>query len=869
MSEMSPMIKQYLQIKEENKDAILFFRVGDFYEMFFEDAIKVSKEIELTLTGKDCGLESRAPMCGVPFHSSEIYIKKLIDLGHRVAICEQVEDPSSAKGLVRREVIRIVSPGTVIESSMLDEEKNNYICAVSLLNGKAGLCFCDISTGEVDLVNVEGDLSRQIISEMSRFSPSEVIGAKEFFELSEILDFVKNKLLAAFTIIEEPQTDLSLACERMTRVFLKDSISDLEIEEHHLPSVLAFNEILGYLDLAHMENHLCITSLKIHDEKQYMNLDLTARRNLEVTSTMRSNEKRGSLLWVLDKTKTVMGRRLIRTFLERPLVSRLKIERRLNAVEEFFERPVFLNEIRKALSDISDIQRLITRIAYSRATPRDIKSLEYTCEKLPELKQMMSNVNTKVLLKHYEDIDVMQDVCALIKEAINDDLPLAIKDGDIIRDGYNPELDELRDIIKNAKGYLAQLEAQEKEKTGIKTLKIGYNRVFGYYLEVSKSFVSQVPETYIRKQTLTTGERYITEELKELEAKILTASTKITSLEQNLFSQIRDYVAKQLHRVQRTADAIANIDVLASFAQVALDNNYCRPTIVDSGELTIEEGRHPVVEKLTKNALFVSNDTKLDSNENRICLLTGPNMAGKSTYMRQVALIVLMAQIGCFVPAKYARIGIVDSIFTRVGASDDLASGQSTFMVEMSEVASILKDATSKSLIILDEVGRGTSTFDGMSIARAVVEYIADPKRVGAKTLFATHYHELTAMENELSCVKNYNIAVKKRGDSITFLRRVVKGAADESYGIEVAKLAGIPDCVVARAREVLASIDEGKQLEIPKRISHKDESDFSQISIFSSEESPVIKTLNELDVETLTPIEALNKLYELKNLLI
>ncbi len=867
MSQMSPMMKQYLQIKEENKDAILFFRVGDFYEMFFEDAIEVSKEIELTLTGKDCGLETRAPMCGVPFHSCEIYIKKLIDLGHRVAICEQVEDPSSAKGLVRREVTRIVSPGTVIESSMLEEDKNNYICAVSILEDKAGLCFCDISTGQVNLINVGGDLSREVISEMSRFSPSEVIGSQEVFDIDGILDFVKNKLSAAFSVIEKPQRDLIDASNRMARVFLKESISDLEIEEHHLPSVLAFCEVLNYLDSAHMENHLCITSLKIHDEKQYMNLDLTARRNLEITSTMRSNEKRGSLLWVLDKTKTVMGRRLIRTYLERPLVSRLKIERRLNAVEELFERPVYLNEIRKVLSNISDIQRLITRIAYSRATPRDIKSLEYTCEKLPELKNMMSNVNTKLLKKHYEDIDVMEDVRNLIKASINDDLPLSIKDGEIIRNGYNAELDELRDIIKNAKGYLARLEADEKEKTGIKTLKIGYNRVFGYYLEVSKSMVSQVPETYIRKQTLTTGERYITEELKELESKILTASTKITNLETSIFSQIRDYVAKQLFRVQKTANAIASIDVLGSFAQVALDNNYCRPDICDSGEVVIEEGRHPVVEKLIKNSMFVSNDTKLDTNDNRICLITGPNMAGKSTYMRQVALIVLMAQIGCFVPAKYAKIGIVDSIFTRVGASDDLASGQSTFMVEMSEVATILKEATSKSLIILDEVGRGTSTFDGMSIARAVVEYIADPKKIGAKTLFATHYHELTAMESELSCVKNYNIAVKKRGDSITFLRRIVKGAADESYGIEVAKLAGIPNSVVNRAREVLTSIDEGKELEVPKRI-RNEESDFGQISLYSYENSPLMKALNDIDVETLTPIEALNKLYELKNLL-
>jgi DNA mismatch repair protein MutS len=619
-----------------------------------------------------------------------------------------------------------------------------------------------------------------------------------------------------------------------------------------------------------MENHLCITALKIHDDKQFMNLDITARRNLEITQTMRAGDKKGSLLWVLDKTKTAMGRRLIRTFLEQPLMNRIKIEKRLNAVEELYKRPVLLEKLRTLLSDITDIERLITRIAYSSASPRDIKSLQYTCEKMPELLETLSHAESRLLTEQFENIDSMADIRELIESAINDDLPVAIKDGGVIRKGYNADLDELRDIISNAKGYLAKLEADEKEKTGIKTLKIGYNRVFGYYIEVSKSFVNEVPETYIRKQTLTTGERYITEELKELESKILTASTKIQSLELALFNHVREHIAKQLLRVQKTAQSIAYIDVLASFAKVAIDNSYTRPDISNKDEIIIKEGRHPVVENLLKDTPFVSNDTYLDNNNDRICIITGPNMAGKSTYMRQVAVIVLMAQIGSFVPAKSATVGIVDSIFTRVGASDDLASGQSTFMVEMNEVATILKDATSKSLVILDEVGRGTSTFDGMSIARAVVEYIADPKKIGAKTLFATHYHELTAMENELSCVKNYNVAVKKRGDDITFLRRIVKGNADDSYGIEVAKLAGIPNDVVKRAKEVLLSLTNGTLLpSAPKTISENKESDnYGQLDLYSTAPTnEALLALKALDVETLTPIEALNKLYELKKL--
>ena len=868
MSEISPMMKQYLEIKSQHKDDVLFFRVGDFYEMFFEDAVRVSKEIDLTLTGKDCGLESRAPMCGIPFHSSETYIKKLIDLGHRVAICEQVEDPSSAKGLVKRDVIRIVTPGTVIEESMLDEGKNNFICSVSFFNGEIGLCFCDISTGQVNLMSFNDNFSRSLIKSFSRFEPREIIAPKAIYDLPDVFKFISTKLNCSFTLIENPNTDAVEACDRMAKVFLKQHVMDLGIEEKHVSSVLAFSEILNYLDHAHMENHLCITALKIHDDKQFMNLDITARRNLEITQTMRSGEKKGSLLWVLDKTKTAMGRRLIRTFLEQPLTSRIKIEKRLNAVEELFERPVLLDKIRTLLSDITDIERLITRIAYSSASPRDIKSLQYTCEKLPEFLDTLSNADSKLLKEQFESIDAMQDIKELIENSLNDELPIAIKDGNVIRDGYNKDLDELRDIIKNATGYLAKLEADEKEKTGIKTLKIGYNRVFGYYLEVSKSFVSEVPETYIRKQTLTTGERYITEELKELESKILTANTKIQSLELSIFNQIRDYIAKQLIRVQKTAQSIAYIDVLSSFAKVAFDNSYTRPDISNKDEIVITEGRHPVVENLLKDAPFVSNDTHLDGVNDRIAIITGPNMAGKSTYMRQVAIIVLMAQIGSFVPAKSASIGIVDSIFTRVGASDDLASGQSTFMVEMNEVATILKDATSKSLIILDEVGRGTSTFDGMSIARAVVEYIADQKKIGAKTLFATHYHELTAMENELDCVKNYNIAVKKRGDDITFLRRIVKGAADDSYGIEVAKLAGIPDAVIKRAKEVLNKLADGEEISKPKPREIKNDDDFGQVSLIgTSENSAVAQELKNLDIETLTPIEALNKLYELKKL--
>ena len=865
---LSPMMQQYFAVKEQHPDEILFFRVGDFYEMFFEDAKKVSRELELALTGKDCGLEERAPMCGVPHHAAEIYIKRLIDKGYRVAICEQMENPAEAKGLVKRKIIRIVSPGTVIESSMLDEERNNFLCSVYITEQGVGICFCDISTGEIFANCLTDNLQRALINEMSRFSPREVIANPPFLDYKDVAFFLKEKLQVTFSPVDSLENTEHLR-EELVSAFRQSGVLTETIERAEEPILCAIQNLILYLDKVQMNGNCRITSVGLYSEKQYMDLDITARRNLELTETMRTKEKRGTLLWVLDKTKTAMGKRMMRNFVEQPLLNPVQIEQRLNAVEELFDNSVLCDEIRVLMADIPDMERLITRVVYGTANPRELKAMQIACERLPDLKEKLSHVQSRTLCRMYAQLDPLTDVTAKIRDAIADDAPAVLKDGGVIKKGFDPQIDELRDLVDNTRGYIGRIEAKEKEATGIKTLKIGYNRVFGYYLEVSKSFTDQVPAHYIRKQTLTGGERYITEELKELENKIFSASTRLAQLELELYTQVRQYVADQLFRIQQTAACIAGLDVYASLALVARRNHYVRPTITLDSEIHIKDGRHPVVEAILKDVPFVANDTDMNSTTNRVAIITGPNMAGKSTYMRQVALIVLMAQLGSFVPASAAEIGIVDSIFTRVGASDDLASGQSTFMVEMNEVAIILQNATSKSLIILDEVGRGTSTFDGMSIARAVLEYIADPKKIGVKTLFATHYHELTAMENDLNCVKNYNIAVKKRGDDITFLRRILKGAADDSYGIAVAKLAGVPDPVVNRAKEILKTLESGNEVDAPRALRKKEsgeESDYGQTTL-NPTPSQLLQELDSIDPQILTPIEALNVLDRLKKI--
>ena len=864
MAEMTPMMQQYLQIKEKNKDCILFFRLGDFYEMFFDDAVLVSKELELTLTGRDCGQKERAPMCGVPFHSYESYVARLVARGYKVAICEQTEDPAQAKGLVKRDIIRVLTPGTVIEGSMLDESRNNYLAVIYATadHKQYGLCFCDCSTGEIHLTQLEGsDLALRVSNELGRFSPSEILVNHAASRDGSLREFVEHRMNVHMEIRSEDEFSLDTAQERVLRQFKAVSLSALDVEDKPA-AVCAFGCAIQYLQATQMTGLERLNKLDVYSDAQYMKLDITARRNLELLETMRSQEKRGSLLGVLDNTKTAMGKRLLRSWIEQPLVQIAPITRRLSAVEELVKSSLLRGDLQELLTEIYDLERIMTRVVYGSANARELRSLYQTLSFMPNIRQSLASVNCKELCAIRDAIDPLEDICALIAAAIVDEPPFTVREGGMIRSGYNAELDELQSIMTDGKGILTRIEVEEKEKTGIKTLKVGYNRVFGYYIEISRLYSEQVPEHYIRKQTLANAERYITQELKELEARVLGAKDRAVALEYQLFAQVREAVAAQLVRIQSTAEALAKLDVLTSLAAVAVRYNYCRPEVDLSGRISIVGGRHPVVEALSDTP-FVPNDTHLDSGENRVALITGPNMAGKSTYMRQTALITLMAQIGSFVPAQSATIGVVDSIFTRVGASDDLAAGQSTFMVEMSEVASILKNATSKSLIVFDEIGRGTSTFDGMSIARAVLEYVANPKFIGAKTLFATHYHELTSIEEEDSCIKNYNIAVKKRGDDITFLRRIVRGPADDSYGIEVAKLAGINDRVVRRAKEILGSIESGEGAPVRK---HTVEitPDNDQMSLLGGADNPLIQKLKELDINVLTPIEALQTLYDL-----
>lgn len=870
MADLSPMMKQYFSIKEQNRDSILFFRLGDFYEMFFDDAILASKELELTLTGRDCGQEERAPMCGVPYHSCEAYIARLVAKGYKVAICEQTEDPATAKGLVKRDIIRVITPGTVMEDSMLDESKNNYICSVYTMKDKHSVAFCDISTGELYCSDIEySEDGTQLKSELSRYNPREILIGGEVDKIRSVVPFIKDKLSAAVEMVGDEYFQLESAAKTVLSQFKKNDLESLSLDGRD-SAVACIGGLLRYLAETQKTGLERINPPELYGENRFMHLDYNTRRNLELTETMRSKEKKGSLLWVLDCTKTSMGKRLIRRYIEQPLMSCAAIIRRQNAVEELVGDAVLRGETVETLTGIFDIERLMTKIVYGSANGRDLRSLESALSKLPVIKSNLRDVKSTLLKEIYSDIDPLEDIRDLIDNAIVDDPPFSVREGGVIKAGFNKELDFLKGDMSDSTGILAKLESEQRDKTGIPKLKIGYNRVFGYFIEVSNSYKNLVPENYIRKQTLTNCERFITPELKELEGKILGAKERAVAIEYQLFTQVRDKIAENLERIQTTAKAIARLDVFTSFAVVAVDMRYCRPEVNLSGEIIVKDGRHPVVEKLLKDTPFVPNDVTLDGKSNRVAIITGPNMAGKSTYMRQTALIVLMAQIGSFVPASSAQIAITDAIYTRVGASDDLASGQSTFMVEMNEVAEIIKNATSHSLLILDEIGRGTSTFDGMSIARAVLEYVADKKKLGAKALFATHYHELTIMEELLEGVRNYNIAVKKRGDDITFLRRIVPGGADDSYGIEVAKLAGLPDSVITRAKAILKELESGKTVQPPRKKKKEvlqTEPDL-QFSLLESSGSAVEQFVRDLDVNTLTPIEALNKLYELKNMM-
>ena len=861
---LSPLMVQYLEVKEKNKDTLIFFRVGDFYEMFFDDAKLVSQELELTLTGKECGLEERAPMCGVPYHSVEGYIAKLVEKGYKVAICEQTEDPSKAKGLVKREIVRIVTPGTVMESSMLDESSNNFICTVFTQKDKTGLSFCDISTGELYATLVEGDgQENKIKDELLKFSPKEILIGGEAVKFKTLAAFIKDKLSASVSMLDDEEFSFAESEKVLLKQFNKSSLEELQLENSQ-QTVSALGALLSYLSRTQINGLERIDHIEIYKESQYLHIDYNTRRNLELIEPLNSKNKAASLFAVLDKTKTSMGKRMMKSCIEKPLVSMAQIVKRQNGVTELYENVMMRMDLREALVGITDIQRIITRIVYGSANARELRSMCNALKRLPTVRATIKDGQSGIIKSMYNDLDSLDDICKLIDEAIVEEPPFTVKEGGMIKEGYNKELDEIRYDMNNSSSILAKIEARERTETGIPKLKIGYNRVFGYYIEVSNSYKNMVPESYIRKQTLTNGERFITQELKELEQRILGAKDRSFDLEYAIFDYIRTTVAKSLARINKTANAVATLDVIASLAQAAFENNYCCPTLTADGVIKLTESRHPVVESISRDIRFVPNDVFLDTDENRVAIVTGPNMAGKSTYMRQVALIVLMAQMGSYVPAKSAQISIVDSIFTRIGASDDLATGQSTFMVEMNEVAYILKNATKNSLLILDEIGRGTSTFDGMSIAKAVLEYVADKKILGAKTLFATHYHELTVLEDTVKGVKNYNIAAIKRGDDITFLRRIIRGAADESYGVEVAKLAGLPESVIERAKKILLELESGQPKQKRKVKKHEETPQMT----FMQEETAVEKRLKSIDINTVTPMEAMNILFELMKMI-
>ncbi len=895
MAEFSPMMQHYLKTKEEYSDCILFYRLGDFYEMFFDDAITVSRELEITLTGKECGQPERAPMAGVPFHSADAYISRLISKGYKVAICEQMEDPKEAKGMVKREVIRVVTPGTLIESNLLEEKKNNYIMSIYKTGIYYGLGICDVSTGDFYSTQIcENNNFSKLLDEISRYTPSEIIVNKMMFETKSEISKIKDRfkvyislekeenfinetdiLLNMYNVINENQDitqknnitsdDNIIDTQKIiknNRISTKEQIQEIDSKNLMVPAI---NALLTYLTETQKTNLDHINTIKIYNITQYMALDINARRNLELTEKMRDKSKKGTLLWVLDKTSTSMGGRLLRRWINDPLINVNEINKRLDSVKELKNSIILKGDIIESLKKVYDIERLAGKIAYGNANGRDLISLKNSVKQLPEIKQILSKTESGLLKDLYEELDILDDIYDLIDKSIVEEPPISVKEGGIIKLGYDPEIDNLKKATTEGKTWIVQLEAKERESTGIKGLKVGFNKVFGYFIEVTKSNLSMVPDRYIRKQTLTNAERYVTEELKNLENQILGAEEKVVNLEYNAFTDIRDKIEQQVQRIQKTSNIVATLDVLTSFATIAEDMNYVKPEVNNEGIIEIKDGRHPVIEKMSQSGEFVPNDTYLDKSDNRLAIITGPNMAGKSTYMRQVALITLMAQIGSYVPASYAKIGVVDKIFTRVGASDDLSMGQSTFMVEMMEVATILKEATSNSLVILDEIGRGTSTYDGLSIAWAVAEHIADKNLCGAKTLFATHYHELTELEEKIEGVKNYSIAVKEKGEDIIFLRKIIKGGTDESYGVHVARLAGIPQNVTKKANEILKSLEKRNILN--NKIIEKENKKVvaGQVDMFNFKLAEVASEFDKIDINQLTPIDALNTIVKMK----
>ncbi len=856
---MTPMMTQYLETKENYKDTILFYRLGDFYEMFFDDAVLVSRELELTLTGKDCGMEERAPMCGIPFHSANVYVAKLIEKGYKVAICEQVEDPKQAKGLVKREVVRVITPGTIVDSELLSERENNYLAAVYCEKGAYGITFSDISTGEIYATCVIDGI--HVVNEMARYIPAEII-LNDACEKSVIAE-IELRIKVKPSILIDEFFEFEDVDEMLSKQFPGEKIDYNIVNSGVLKKSVC--TALRYLETTQKSSFSYMNKLTLYKIGEYMDIDVATRRNLEICETMRAGEKKGTLLWVLDKTKTSMGARRLKQWLEKPLINADGIRQRLNAVEELTEKIMLRDELMEELSGIYDISRITSRISIGNVTPKDLISLRSSLTHLPAIREILGKLTCSTIRRLYDDFELMEDIREFLMFSIHDEAPALLREGKVIKDGFSEELDKLNQAKNEGSRWIYELEAREKEETGIKTLKVRYNKVFGYYIEVSKSFMDQVPEHYIRKQTLANGERYITPELKALEDTILGANEKIAALESKLYGEIVEKLRLNIQRLKAVCEVVSNCDCYCSLSAVASLYGYVKPEITETGDIEIKDGRHPVVEKMNRSAMFVPNDTKLDTDENRMIIITGPNMAGKSSYMRQVAVITLMAQIGSFVPANFARIGIVDKVFTRVGASDDIAAGQSTFMVEMSEVAHILAEATDRSLIILDEIGRGTSTYDGLSIAWSVVEYVHNKKNIGAKTLFATHYHELTQLEDSLPGVKNYNIAVKKYGDDITFLRKIVPGGADESYGVEVAKLAGVPEPIIKRAKEILKSIESDDGSGIKIRTNEKRKADSSpQMDFTDAGARMIAEELKKLDATIFTPIEAMNKLYEL-----
>ena len=864
MAEFSPLMQQYFGIKEQYKDAILFFRVGDFYEMFFDDAILASRELEITLTGKECGQEERAPMCGVPFHAVDNYVSKLIEKGYKVAICEQIEDPKTAKGMVKRDVIRIVTPGTVIESNMLDDKKNNFIMSVFKKGLHFGIAICDVSTGDFYATKIaENNNFATLLDELAKFGPAEIVVNSFLFSSTEEINEIRKRFNVY--INNYPDDKFKFETDELLQNYnLEYEGKKIESLDNYELETTAINALLAYLTQTQKIKLDHINHIKFYNLQKYMTLDITARRNLELLERQHDKGKKGTLLWVLDKTSTSMGGRKLRKWIGEPLLDTHEINKRLEAVQELKEDSILRGELQQTLKKVYDIERLVGKIAYGNTNGRELNSLKNSLMQIPDVKNIIKNSKSELIQELEENLDACEDLAGLIDKAIVEDPPITIKEGGIIKLGFNSEVDEYKKASTDGKKWLLELEQREKETTGIKNLKIGFNRVFGYFLEVTKSNLNLVPDRYIRKQTLTNGERYITEELNELESKILGSEEKLVDLEYKIFTEIRNQLAQNIVRLQKTADIISTLDVLASFSTVAEDMNYVCPIVDNSGEIDIKDGRHPVIEKMIDTGTFVANDTYLNKDSDRLSIITGPNMAGKSTYMRQVALITLMAQIGSFVPASYAKIGVVDKIFTRVGASDDLSMGQSTFMVEMMEVANILKEATSNSLVILDEIGRGTSTYDGLSIAWAVVEHITDKEKCGAKTLFATHYHELTELESKLEGVKNYSIAVKEKGEDIIFLRKIIPGGTDESYGIHVAKLAGVPQPVVKRSNEILRSLERKSMLTGQKKQENKKQPE-GQLDFYNYKLAEIAHEIDKINLNETTPIDALNTLIKIK----